>query len=185
MKRVCCAVLAALLLCLSGCGVQSEPEQLSLFAMDTYMTLAAYGDKASEALAACGQELNRLDGALSRTREGSEIYTLNAQGRADVSQETADLISAALTLSQATGGAFDPTVAPLVTLWGITTDSPQVPRQEQIDALLPLVGVDHVTADGTHITLDPGCAMDLGGICLLYTSPSPRDPKTSRMPSSA
>ena len=24
-----------------------------------------------------------------------------------------------------------------------------------------------------------------GGICLLYTSPSPRDPKTSRMPSSA
>ena len=23
------------------------------------------------------------------------------------------------------------------------------------------------------------------GICLLYTSPSPRDPKTSRMPSSA
>ena len=96
MKRVCCAVLAALLLCLSGCGVQSEPEQLSLFAMDTYMTLAAYGDKASEALAACGQELNRLDASLSRTREGSEIYTLNAQGRADVSQETADLISAAL-----------------------------------------------------------------------------------------
>ena len=170
MKRVCCAVLAALLLCLSGCGVQSEPEQLSLFAMDTYMTLAAYGDKASEALAACGQELNRLDGALSRTREGSEIYTLNAQGSADVSQETADLISAALTLSQATGGAFDPTVAPLVTLWGITTDSPRVPQQTEIDALLPLVGVDHVTADGTHITLDPGCAMDLGGIAKGYAS---------------
>ena len=164
------AVLAALLLYLSGCGVQSEPEQLSLFAMDTYMTLAAYGDKASEALAACGQELNRLDGALSRTREGSEIYTLNAQGSADVSQETADLISAALTLSQATGGAFDPTVAPLVTLWGITTDSPRVPQQTEIDALLPLVGVDHVTADGTHITLDPGCAMDLGGIAKGYAS---------------
>ena len=26
---------------------------------------------------------------------------------------------------------------------------------------------------------------DPGNICLLYTSPSPRDPKTSRMPSSA
>ena len=25
----------------------------------------------------------------------------------------------------------------------------------------------------------------MGGLCLLYTSPSPRDPKTSRMPSSA
>ena len=170
MKRVCCAVLAALLLCLSGCGVQSEPEQLSLFAMDTYMTLAAYGDKASEALAACGQELNRLDASLSRTREGSEIYTLNAQGRADVSQETADLISAALTLSKATGGAFDPTVAPLVTLWGITTDSPRVPQQTEIDALLPLVGTEHVTLEGARVTLDPGCAMDLGGIAKGYAS---------------
>ena len=159
MKRVCCAVLAALLLCLSGCGVQSEPEQLSLFAMDTYMTLAAYGDKASEALAACGQELNRLDASLSRTREGSEIYTLNAQGRADVSQETADLISAALTLSKATGGAFDPTVAPLVTLWGITTDSPRVPQQTEIETL-----------EGARVTLDPGCAMDLGGIAKGYAS---------------
>ena len=164
MKRLFCGILAGLLLCLTGCGAQPEPEQLSLFAMDTYMSLAAYGDGASEALAACGQELNRLDASLSRTREGSEIYTLNRQGRADVSRETADLIADAVALSRTTGGAFDPTVAPLVTLWGITTDSPQVPRQEQIDALLPLVGVDHVTADGTHITLDPGCAMDLGGI---------------------
>lgn len=155
MKRLFCGIMAGLLLCLTGCGAQPEPEQLSLFAMDTYMSLAAYGDGASEALAACGQELNRLDASLSRTREGSEIYTLNRQGRADVSRETADLIADAVALSRTTGGAFDPTVAPLVTLWGITTDSPQVPRQEQIDALLPLVGVDHVTADGTHITLDP------------------------------
>ena len=26
---------------------------------------------------------------------------------------------------------------------------------------------------------------EIAGTCLLYTSPSPRDPKTSRMPSSA
>lgn len=170
MKRLFCGILAGLLLCLTGCGAQPEPEQLSLFAMDTYMSLAAYGDGASEALAACGQELNRLDASLSRTREGSEIDTLNRQGSADVSRETADLIADAVALSRTTGGAFDPTVAPLVTLWGITTDSPQVPQQEQIDALLPLVGVDHVTADGTHITLDPGCAMDLGGIAKGYAS---------------
>ena len=30
-----------------------------------------------------------------------------------------------------------------------------------------------------------GLTIDLGFACLLYTSPSPRDPKTSRMPSSA
>ena len=35
------------------------------------------------------------------------------------------------------------------------------------------------------ITLEPGGQIELSGACLLYTSPSPRDPKTSRMPSSA
>ena len=33
--------------------------------------------------------------------------------------------------------------------------------------------------------LDAGTARVAEKICLLYTSPSPRDPKTSRMPSSA
>lgn len=108
MKRLFCGILAGLLLCLTGCGAQPEPEQLSLFAMDTYMSLAAYGDGASEALAACGQELNRLDASLSRTREGSEIDTLNRQGSADVSRETADLIADAVALSRTTGGALTP-----------------------------------------------------------------------------
>ena len=33
--------------------------------------------------------------------------------------------------------------------------------------------------------VNPLIAADIGKVCLLYTSPSPRDPKTSRMPSSA
>ena len=33
--------------------------------------------------------------------------------------------------------------------------------------------------------IDPNCAMAWWGICLLYTSPSPRDKRQSRMPSSA
>ena len=60
MKRVCCAVLAALLLCLSGCGVQSEPEQLSLFAMDTYMTFVAIGDGADDVLSDLSRTVNSL-----------------------------------------------------------------------------------------------------------------------------
>ena len=32
---------------------------------------------------------------------------------------------------------------------------------------------------------EPECPVDAIKACLLYTSPSPRDPKTSRMPSSA
>ena len=46
--------------------------------------------------------------------------------------------------------------------------------------------IDGTTEDGYQFTLADGSAWnDLIGTCLLYTSPSPRDLSTSRMPSSA
>ena len=99
MKRVCCAVLAALLMYLSGCGVQSEPEQLSLFAMDTYITLAAYGDSADEALTAASREINRLEATLSRTIDTSDVSRLNAGEAVVVQPATRALLERALTLS--------------------------------------------------------------------------------------
>ena len=42
-----------------------------------------------------------------------------------------------------------------------------------------------VTVDTTKKTLVVHDGATQGGICLLYTSPSPRDLSTSRMPSSA
>lgn len=162
-----CAALAALLLCsLTACGKTEEPERQDIFAMDTYMSLAAYGDGAREALAAAAREINRLEQELSRTAAGSDIYKLNDRGSAVVSEETAALLQSAMTYSAATGGLFDVTVAPLVSLWGITTDSPGVPAESEIDALLPLVGSGHIHMGwAMAVTLDDGCAVDPGRHC--------------------
>ena len=62
------------------------------------------------------------------------------------------------------------TIAPLVELWGITSDDPRVPSQEEIDALLPLVGSEHIHLDGREATLDEDCAIDLGGIAKGFAS---------------
>ena len=171
MKRIVCLLLAMLAaLSLTACGRGEEPEKQELFAMDTYMSLIAYGDGARDALAAAAREINRLERELSRTVSTSDVYQLNAGGSASVSDETAALLAAAVEYSEKTGGLFDVTIAPLVTLWGITTDSPRVPSQGEIDALLPLVGSDHIRLDGDTITLDTGCAVDLGGIAKGYAS---------------
>ena len=171
MKRVVCLLLAMLAaLSLTACGRGEEPEKQELFAMDTYMSLIAYGDGARDALAAAAREINRLERELSRTVSTSDVYQLNAGGSASVSDETAALLTAAVEYSEKTGGLFDVTIAPLVTLWGITTDSPRVPSQGEIDALLPLVGSDHIRLDGDTVTLDTGCAVDLGGIAKGYAS---------------
>ena len=61
------------------------------------------------------------------------------------------------------------------------------------EALAAISAVSHITLttrrrgapSGTHMTLDAGEIQDMYETCLLYTSPSPRDRATSRMPSSA
>ena len=40
---------------------------MNVFAMDTYMTLLAYGDKAEEAVRAAADEIHRLDDMLDST----------------------------------------------------------------------------------------------------------------------
>ena len=169
MKKLTCLLLACLLaLSLTACGTP-KTETLDIFAMDTYMSLVAVGDGAFDVLQQTANEINTLEQRLSRTIDTSDVARLNAGGTAALSGDTAALLRSALQYSAETDGAFDVTIAPLVALWGITTDSPCVPSQEEIDALLPLVGSGHVRLEG-DTALDEGCAIDLGGIAKGYAS---------------
>ena len=156
-------------LSLAACGTQKR-ETLELFAMDTYMTFVAIGDGADDVLTDLSRTVNTLESSLSRTVDTSEVSRLNRDGSAVWDEDGAQLLSWALQHSQETGGAFDVTIAPLVQLWGITSDTPRVPSQEEIDALLPLVGSAHIHQSGADVTLDEGCALDLGGIAKGYAS---------------
>ena len=170
MKKLLCLLLACLMaLSLTACGAP-KTETLDIFAMDTYMSLVAVGDGAFDVLQQTANEINTLEQRLSRTIDTSDVARLNAGGTAVLSGDTAALLKSALQYSAETNGAFDVTIAPLVQLWGITTDSPRVPLQEEIDALLPLVGSEHVRLDGDTAALDEGCAIDLGGIAKGYAS---------------
>ena len=170
MRRGAALLLALLLTAVLCSCSQRQATTLELFAMDTYMTVNADGGTAEETAQAVAREINRLEGVLSRTIASSSVSRLNAEGSVQPDEDTAALLAAALTYSGETGGAFDITIAPLVALWGITSDTPRVPAQEEIDALLPLVGSEHVHLDGGNAVLDAGCAIDLGGIAKGYAS---------------
>ena len=62
--------------------------------------------------------------------------------------------------------------------WNIQPEYPDLTGYKE-------VAVDLETYDPNIKTLGPGWARKDGHICLLYTSPSPRDGLLSRMPSSA
>lgn len=53
---------------------------------------------------------------------------------------------------------------------GFTTDSKQVPSQEQIDALLERVDYSKIQLDGTTLTMPKGMQLDLGAVGKGYTA---------------
>ena len=181
MKRQLAALLLTIFaLSLTACGeTAAESETRTVYAMDTVMNLTVYGENAAAALESAEKELHTLDEAvLSRTAEGSELYALNASNGETVEYGADDilpaLIETALTISDATDGAFDPTLAPVLDAWGFTKDEHRVPSADELKELLSHTGCGKValekTADGWTVTLLDGAQLDLGGIAKGYAA---------------
>jgi thiamine biosynthesis lipoprotein len=74
-----------------------------------------------------------------------------------------------LALYQITGGAFDPTVMPLVSAWGFGPDSEDTPTAEEVDSLLASVGFDNVFFDEQAVCkLKPAVQLDFSAIAKGY-----------------
>lgn len=144
-----------------------------VFAMDTYMTVTAYGSHGEEAVEAAVEEIERLDGLISVGDEGSEIYEVNTYGSGTLSPELGYLVMESLELYETTGGLFDIAIYPLMDAWGFTTEDYQIPDAATIDTLLELTDASLINYDSYtgDITFDmEGMQIDLGGIAKGYTS---------------
>lgn len=170
MKRFLTGVLTlAMMLSLTACQESSANKQV--FAMDTVMNLAAYGDSCEDVLKEAEIELYRLDALLSKTAESSLVSEINAAGEpVAVTEEVKELLNAAKEYSQTTGGAFDITIAPVVSAWGFTEDVYRVPEQAELELLLQSVGSEQIEIDGDSVMLGSGAQIDLGGIAKGYAS---------------
>lgn len=118
---------------------------INVFAMDTYMTLVAYGDQAEEAVRAAAKEIHSLDELLSTGMETSEISRINAAGGGEPSPVVEKLLSESLTLADKTGGLFDIAIYPVMQVWGFPTQEYHVPEKSEIDAALKLADPSSIT----------------------------------------
>lgn len=158
-----------LLALLVGCLIQSAASQKQtatkqLFAMDTVMEFTASGRNAEPAVNAAMAEVQRLDALLSAANPDSEVFRLNGEGGGTVSEDTAAILETVLAVYQETGGLFDCTIYPLVNLWGFPAEEYHIPTDEELAAVLPLVDSSKLSFDGETLRLEPGQAMDFGGV---------------------
>ena len=167
MKRIFVVFLCLFLL--SGCAAGGNAGASStryLTAMDTVMFLTAYGENRDGALEKAVAEIQRLDNLLSIGNENSDISRLNREKNAVLSPDTWSLLSQALDLAQDTQGVFDPTVYPLVKLWGFYDKDYHVPTRQELSQALALVDYREVSLsqDSCGASLGNGQQIDLGGI---------------------
>lgn len=149
------------------------PASKEFFSMDTYMEVDAYGDNGEKAVAKAEKEVNKLDSILSTGKSTSEISKLNKNKKQVVSADTMSLIKESVKISKETNGAFNPTIYPLMELWGFTTKNYYVPKDNEIKPLLNHMDIDNIKIDERKNEVsfkDSNMKIDLGAIAKGYTS---------------
>ncbi|SFI39891.1 thiamine biosynthesis lipoprotein [Treponema bryantii] len=138
-------VLASCLIfsCLIATSCSQKMETTSFTAMNTYMTVRSYGRSAKAANLQVQKEVERLEGILSTTIEGSDVYRINTSkaetdgfSKIPVMPETTYLIQKSLRFYEMTEGSFNPALYPIIREWGFTTGDYKVPSEEKILSLL-------------------------------------------------
>lgn len=129
--------------------------------------------RARVALEACFTRARALEEIFTTWNDESELARLNQAaggGKREVSGELAWILRDALGMAERTGGAFDPTVGPLVALWRDARLSGRMPTRAQIEAVRAVVGHAGIELDGGEARLArPGMAVDLGGFAKGWT----------------
>ena len=179
VTRIVCALLCVLLtLPLAGCG-ETRESKASIFAMDTTMTLVAYGKNRDSGIAAAESVILSMDAMLDPELESNTVWAINhANGQnVVVPGQVADMLTAAKQVYQQSGGALDLTVYPLLKLWGFIDSKYYVPYDYEILNELSKVCFDKVVltsfpSSGTYTVSMPsygemsfgavakGCAAD-------------------------
>ena len=174
-------VLAALAL-ITGLGREVTASS-SEFIFGTYVKVTVTGRGAAAAAERAIQRMKEIDRLFDPGEAGSDIARLSAAaglpGDVTVSSDTLALLAKANEAYRLSGGAFDPTVGPLVSLWGFGPQDPAVagtpadtqrtepPDAAGIQAARALVGWSSVRWDDARSTaalLRPGMALNSGGL---------------------
>ncbi len=179
-SRTLIIISLILLLSLTGlylCHMRNTEASEDFFAMDTIMSLQAYGKDADKALADARAAILNLDTALSVTNKDGSIYKLNSTGSCDLNDDLQYLLERSIEIKEMTDGAFNICIYPVIKEWGFTDGNYRVPDEAAVSELCKLVNASEISVNTTDntVSLSDGAMIDLGGIAKGYASMKVRD----------
>ncbi len=156
--------LVCVLLCLVGCGKEQAVEK-QIFAMNTYMSLTAYGDNAEAGLTEVIHAINAASKDLDPEVEGSAVYTINHSDGTptEITPMIHSMLDTAALVWNRTG-ALDLTIYPVVKAWGFVDQNYRLPAEAELEALKSAACFADVILTDNTVTLPAGAQLSFGAM---------------------
>ncbi|WP_273229063.1 FAD:protein FMN transferase [Kosmotoga pacifica] len=144
------------------------------YLLGTYVTVRVNGDNTSPVLLANAafKEIKRIDKKFGNNNGIIGELNSSAGEWVEIDQETAFLLKSAIDVAKNTGGAFDPTLYPIIRLWGFDDINAEkrVPSSDEIEEALMSIGYENIelSPEGKRVRLLNGAQIDLSGIAKGY-----------------
>ncbi|WP_430883690.1 FAD:protein FMN transferase [Fusibacter sp. JL216-2] len=199
MKKIM-SISLALLLLLAGCTAQDkntntekstetghqtqkqenhekkDSYERSEFVLGTIVTVKLFEDGSEAILDKVFERMTEIENHMSFNSSQSEVISINdAAGKnpVQVSEDTYDVIDTAIKFASQSEGQFDPTIGPLVKLWGIGSEGAAVPSDRDREKALELTDWNEVELNGYEKSVylkKEDMMLDLGAIAKGYAS---------------
>lgn len=124
--------------------------------------------------------LDRVDFSVSGYNKESVLTAFNEEGNPHIDRIFLDNFLASREMSEASGGMFDASAAPLFDLWGFGFKTGTEVTRAMIDSVLQFVGMEHFRVDSLKardgadsiiiLRDDPRCKLNFNAIAQGYTS---------------
>ncbi len=140
--------------------------------MGSFFKITVCGEKAlcAEAMTDAFEEIARIERLLSIFRPESDLARVNdfqKKGTLSIDREFVEVLTQSIEYAKKSGGAFDPTAAPLIQLWGFGPGGERStpPKKEEIASVLHRIGFWNIRLTAGRIELlKEGVEINLGGI---------------------
>ena len=172
MRSLTFILLPIMCLSLSGCS-RSDDSFISKkdILLDTVVSISIYDESMTDELEAAMKLCQKYDELFSPSNENSDVYKMNhrAENVYTPEPEVLDVIETALEYARISDGAYDITIAPVVSLWDFKSEAPRVPSDSELAEAVSKVDYRNVHIEGeTLVFANDDVQIDLGGIAKGY-----------------
>lgn len=165
MKKVFIFLTLLSFLSIISCRKTKITEARSEICLGTICSVNLFEDGTVDLYSEIFSELDRIELKFSLNIQNSELSSINMHQKEEieVSSDVRYVLQLALKIAELSEGAFNPAIGKLVKLWGINSENPKVPSQEEIHEALKNIDWKKIHLN-QKLFLEDSVEIDLGGI---------------------